>query len=41
MQKREEVEMLRKKYAGSQADRLSKAEDELKNIAKKLGETKF
>lgn len=41
MQKDEEVEFFRKKFAGSQADRLAKAEAEAKNIAEKLKETKI
>ncbi|KAI3459685.1 hypothetical protein Pfo_016348 [Paulownia fortunei] len=40
MQKDEEVELFREKFAGSQADRLVKAEAEAKKIAEKLKETK-
>ena len=41
MQKDEEVEFYREKFAGSQADRLVKAEAEAKKITDKLSEAKI
>lgn len=41
IQKDEEVEFYREKFAGSQADRIVKAEAEAKKISDKLKETKI
>lgn len=41
MQKREEVGLFREKFAGSQADRIAKAEAEANKTADKLEETKI
>lgn len=40
MQKDEDVEFFREKFAGSQADRIVKAEAEAKKIAEQLKKTK-
>lgn len=39
IQKDDEVEFFRKKFAGSQADRLAESEAEAKKISEKLKET--
>lgn len=41
MQKDEDVEFYRNKFAGSQADRIVKAEAEAKKLADKVKETKL
>lgn len=41
MQKDDEVEFLRKKFAGSQADRVARAEGEAKTLSEKLNKTKI
>ena len=41
MQRDDEVELFRQRFAGSQADRLARAEGETKKISQKLNETKI